>query len=111
MIIGEQVQVERTEGPGYWNDIGEFVGGDTRLIALKAAVQPATGKNAQLLPEGRRIEDAVMVFTERELVVGTKNQKADVLIFRGRRFEIWNVKQWPAAFFPHYEVMALAELA
>ena len=112
MLFDLELDVVRTVGAGTWGPDGKYSGGITGIEKILASVQPLSGKQAQLLPEGRRIEDAITIFTNEELFTAksSSNKKADVVLYRGGRYEVFNVKIWTASPISHFEVIALGEL-
>ena len=111
-MMDQDIRVERTIGEGSWGEDGKYSGGDIMEFTEKASVQPLSGKQAQLLPEGRRAEDSIIIFTVPELFTAktSENKKADIVIYNSRRYEVWNVKIWMLPGFSHHEVIALEEL-
>lgn len=110
--MDQEIRVERTIGEGSWGEDGKYSGGDIMEFTEKASVQPLSGKQAQLLPEGRRAEDSIIIFIKADLFTAktSENKKADIVIYQNRRFEVWNVKVWLEPTLSHFEVIALEEL-
>lgn len=64
---------------------------------VTASVQPATGRDLQRLPEGRRTEETKTVITTTRLQVGGQGAEyeADRVVIDGAEWEAQNVKDWP----------------
>lgn len=61
-----------------------------------AVVQPLTGKDILLLPEGQRITQAFKVYTSfaMQTVNSEKTKKADTISINDEEFEIHSVEPW-----------------
>ena len=96
ILNSEKIQIERTLGEGHWNSDGLFVGGEVEIKTINATVQPATGRQTQLLPEHRRNDETILIYTATEIFPASaeKVKKADIAIYKKRRFEIFTVKNW-----------------
>lgn len=70
-------------------------------ITIRTSVQPASSKDLELLPEGRREEAAYRLFTKSELVNG------DILSIFGIDHEILQVSIWQNGIIPHYSGLAV----
>ena len=97
---------------GVWKDDGRYSRGDLeKEFDTDASVQPATGSQIKLLPEHRRSSQVNVVFSEEELFTSDeKSQKAaDIFIYKGKYFEVMNVKDWSDTDIPHYECLIVKE--
>ena len=105
------VEIERTLGEGFYNKDGRFIPGDFVVRNINASIQPLSGRQIQLLPEGRRSEDSIVIYSTEELFTAqsSANKKGDVVIFRGKRYEVFNTKAWLSGAFTNYESIALLE--
>lgn len=66
-------------------------------LPIKAVVQPATGKDLQVLPEGKDVEEAISVISTTELRTAEPGKHpADRIEWSGRVFEVAKVKDWNA---------------
>lgn len=63
---------------------------------ISASVSPASGADLQRLPEGRRSDESVTVFTSTPLKIGGQSQpfEADVLTIDGRPWEVSQLQTW-----------------
>lgn len=91
--------------PGTRDDAGDFIPGTPSLIDISGSVQPVNEKEMQLLREnlegGARITDAVRLYTQAELKVGTLGAAAnlgDELVYDGL---YWPVVRVPGNFKHH----------
>lgn len=74
-------------GPGAYVR-GEWVNGVPSAMTIQASVQPVTGQELLVLPEGRRTMEVVKIYTSAELVTNDNSQQPDVLEWRGKSYEI-----------------------
>lgn len=66
-------------------------------IGAKAVVYPASYRELQALPEGKRTEETIHVITLTELRTAAEGQHpADRLEYNGRVYEVASVKDWSA---------------
>ncbi|MBN8472333.1 hypothetical protein JYJ95_38010 [Corallococcus exiguus] len=65
-------------------------------FSILASVQPLSGRERQLLPEGQRSEERLLVVTATELRVAdvSARREGDVLVYRGEDFEVEAVERW-----------------
>lgn len=61
----------------------------------QGSVQPATGKERELLPEGERTSETIAVYTPFALRMNDEgNVKADIIISQGKRYRVAMVQPW-----------------
>ena len=79
--------ITRTSAGSYVN--GTFVAGSPSTITIQASIQPATGEDMKSLPEGRRLDDYVKVYTDSDLQVLEESSgiQPDKLEWRGHTYE------------------------
>lgn len=97
---------------GEWQDDGTFRKNKEKEFEIEVSAQPLTGNQVKLLPEHRRTAESLTVFTETPLFTSDEaNQiSADIMVYKGKRFEIFTVKDWSEAMdMPHYECIAIKE--
>lgn len=112
-ILGEQSVTRLRYVAGTVGADGRLVAGASTSSTVLASVQPVTGRQRQLLPEGlrQRVELIAYCTTELRTVDQVAGVPADRLVVAGETLEVVQVKQWPAAGpLPHYEA-ALVRLA
>ena len=68
---------------------------------LRGSVQPAKGDDLKLLPEGRREEATVSVYTRDDI------RNGDLLTIRGDVYEVLNVQVWDNNILPHRQALAV----
>lgn len=68
---------------------------DETLIKAVGSVQAATGKAIQRLPEAERLENLSSFWFQGEIVTGGgTGLYPDVLVFKGRRYQVKTVFDW-----------------
>lgn len=74
---------------GYWDVDGINHVGDVTSVVISAAVQPGAN-NTKILPEGVRVEDAAIVWTDTRLfdAQDPEGRPADRFTWQGRVFEV-----------------------
>jgi hypothetical protein len=89
---------------------GSWVEGEPENTLFKGTAQPASGKVLELLPEGKRTTETILVFAPIELqftAADPKNQRSgDIIIWEDRLYEVQVVKKWNARLLPHWELVA-----
>lgn len=90
---------------------GVWVTASEAEIAIEASIQPATGKDLQNLPEGRRNGAVYAIFTDtaiqttEQAVGATPGTKADQLVIEGLRHEAVHVEPWGNDVINHYRAL------
>lgn len=81
-------------------------------IAITASVQPATGKDMDNVPEGKRNRAVFAVFTSTEIKVveqataaADPGTEADELAIGGNRYEAVHVEPWANNVINHYKAL------
>lgn len=91
---------------GAWQEGTEY-----DLPDITASVQPAKKEDydqMEALPEGRRVEAMVRIYTNVELnVAGVDNSNGDILIWRGSRYLVRDVSAWQSDVINHYRYLAV----
>lgn len=89
---------------------GTWIEGKPVDTPFKGTAQPAPGKAVELLPEGKRSNEAILVFAPIELDFTSADAKlqrsGDIIIWEGRLYEVQSVKPWKAGLIPHWELVA-----
>lgn len=65
-------------------------------VAIKASVQPVSGQDRMMLPEGIRSKEIVKIYTTYLLKTASAEGsiKADVVIYNGCRYDVTMVQDW-----------------
>lgn len=111
------VQVIR-RGEGQWVDGRWVAGGDEAPITIMASVQPATLSDydtLQALPEGRRVEAMVRIYTDAVLnVAGADGTNGDRVVWphgpRPGKYLVRAVSPWQSGVISHYRYLAVLEV-
>lgn len=64
------------------------------VIAVRASVKPANGRDMQALPEAERTTETLVMFADEELKTRTASTEADLVTVSGAVFEVYSVKHW-----------------
>lgn len=72
------------------------------------SVQPAVGKDTELLPEGRRDKGSVKLYSNTPLQVSLEgsDSSGDIVIWQGRKWEIVTAIPNQNNLIPHYKYLA-----
>ena len=84
-----------SEAEGYYNDAGEWVGGDLSTTSLKGSLQSFRRNTKQLLlPDGISSSDARVFFTTTKLKSSDEfgDTQADYTVINGREFYVKEVE-------------------
>ncbi len=75
---------------------GRYTAGAETEISMPLSIQPLTGRQQELLPENVRTRRSMLVFAGEELRTASPDGQtiADVVLYKDRRFEVFNVKDW-----------------
>lgn len=107
------VNIER-RAPGEYVD-GVWVPGGPTPDTIMATVQPATASDYDqmaALPEGRRVEGLIRLYTTAEMQVAgeTADASGDLVTWpdglRGRKYEVVARSPWQSRIIPHYRYLA-----
>jgi hypothetical protein len=89
---------------------GSWVEGKPIDTPFKGTAQPASGKVLELLPEGKRTTETILVFAPKELEFTAADSEAqrsgDIIIWEDRLYEVQVVKPWKVGMLPHWELVA-----
>ncbi len=75
---------------------GRYTPGTPTELSMLMSIQPLTGRQQELLPENVRTRRSMLVFADEELRTASPDGQtvADVVLYKDRRFEVFNVKDW-----------------
>lgn len=101
------LKVTRYSRQGKYVD-GYFKETQSESFNILACVQPMDGDDLLLLTEAERSKQMIVIWTQSELftVSEAQKRKADIVTYRGRKFEIHKVKYW-GQLIPHFECVAV----
>ena len=85
---------------------GHWVNGTAELFEIQASVQPMSGKDMEMLPEGRRGSQAVKIYTSTQLRTVDDANPAEVQAF-GSAFELVTVEPWQSNVISHYKCIGV----
>lgn len=106
----EKLTVKRSGG-GSWQN-GRYVQDATADLVVDASVQPLRGNEVLILPEHRRTEESIKLYTTTKLRTTDEknNLPCDVVVHDGKRFEVHTVFNWSIGTdVPHYKVICIKE--
>lgn len=84
--------------------------GPSSTLPIVAGVQPASGRDLQRLPEGRRSTATLVLYTVTPLLVGNAGaaNEADVVTIDGEEWEVQHVEHWRRSGYYRVIVQAVA---
>lgn len=85
---------------------GLWVEGTRSTFEIQASVQPLTGKEMEMLPEGRRNSQAVKIYT-RTMLNTVNDANPDILLAFGSQFEIQTVEPWQSNVINHFKCIGI----
>lgn len=83
--------VKRLAAGSYTNGI--YADGSASTFTIYASVQPLKGLEIMLLPENRRLSQAVKIFTSTLLNI-TSTANPDQILYNGNYFEVVSAEPW-----------------
>lgn len=101
--------VLRRRAPGSYDADGRWIDGLPFDDRITAVVYPATGEDLVMLPEAARSHEAVVVFTEKPLLVprAGSSDSVDKLLFDGRSYAVHTSARWEPG--GYYRAVAVAD--
>ena len=93
-IFRKDLTVKRKTAGSYVN--GFWVAGTDTTLTIKASVQPLSGKDIELLPEGKRLAGGYKLFTNDTLKVAIEGtgQDGDIVSIYGFDYEVVGQEVW-----------------
>jgi len=84
---------------------GVYVNGAITTLTIQASIQPLSGEDVKMLPEGARVGDKVKVYTDTNLqVLGEALRiEPDVIVWRGHDYKCISVDVRQMGVIPHYK--------
>ncbi|RMF88622.1 MAG: hypothetical protein D6741_18920 [Planctomycetota bacterium] len=103
--------IESTTGTSFALDVSSNLGIAGELIAVRMSVQPANGEELDRLEFGQKATECLELYTESLVDLRTADdvglKRADVLLWRGREFEIVRASRFEMDSLPHVEALAV----
>ena len=95
--LPNSITVERIQNTSYDSDGFPVYNAPTEL-QMKAVVHNATPADLQMLPEGERVKETIIIFTRTALVTADTSSKdaADVVQYSGKRYRVLLSENWLA---------------
>lgn len=93
---------------GFYNDAGFYeVSGEDTELNIEASIQPVSGSDLMLLPENRREEELLKLYTNIQLIGAVKGNSTncDIVEINGIDYEVVKVFPWQNSVIPHYKVL------
>lgn len=102
------------------SSIGQYINGIYveplfTQISIKASIQPLREHlfieqcETLQLPEGRRRKAAIKIYSDQQLFESSQDVRADIVLYKGKRYEVLKVSDYTDNFLPHYASMAFEE--
>jgi len=101
--------IKVSHAPGKWV-LGDWVEGDDKPpTPFLGSWQAASGKDLQILPEGKRSREAYKVFAPIELDFTAADEESktsgDSIIWEGKEYEVSVASKWDNGLAPHWELI------
>jgi hypothetical protein len=80
-------------------------GAEQAPFTIYASVQPTTGEDLQVLPEGSMENEVYKLYTDTELFTREDLQDADQVELFGKRFKVINIERWQNQVISHYKIL------
>ena len=93
---------------GAYNNAGFYeVQSSNTTLTITASIQPITGSDLVLLPENRREEELLKLYTDTPLIGVEKGnpRNCDIITIDGYDYEVVKVFPWKNNVIPHYKVV------
>ena len=102
MIPRKKLSLTRADTGSYVK--GKWVEAGHKSINFFSTVQPATGRDLEILPEARRSSDSYVLITDFELRTVTVDRKTnpDIVRLFDEQYEVAHVKRWTNNVRPNY---------
>jgi galactose-6-phosphate isomerase len=76
------------------NQDGEGIMPDGKAVNCTGSVQPASQRDIERLPEALRNHEAIRIYTREVLSADEQGRYADVVVWRGSRWQVKAVDDW-----------------
>jgi len=88
----EKVKITRTSTGEFVH--GEYQEGTPEYIEISASVQPMSAARLQQDPSGRRIIEAIKIYSKEPLTTEADGTEADIVEYRGRVYEVIETQRY-----------------
>jgi hypothetical protein len=75
-------------------DDGGYSSQSVSFFELRGNIQPLSGRERELLPEGGLERESIVIFTPQELCSGSATRRADRVFYRGAAYRVRLVEHW-----------------
>lgn len=82
--------------PGAYDANGRFTPGGTSALNIEASIQPVTGRDLQVLPEGFSAEETKVVYTTTTLRTESPAGAADIVTIDSEPYKVIRSERWEA---------------
>lgn len=74
-------------------------------FTIRTSVQPARGKELEVLPEGLRTSEVYKIYPEIELraVDQHSQEEADIVVYNGNEYKVQHLEAWQNNLINHYK--------
>lgn len=107
MIPRKSLTATRFTAAGTYDSEGKYIEGADGTINFTASVQPATTREMELLPEGRRTKSMFKLYSDTKLLTATEDggTNADIVDIEGEEYEVLSVASWQNRVRSHYKII------
>lgn len=88
-----QYTVTRVAAGGY-DSGGYAIAGAVTVFTIDASIQPLTGKDLKVLPEGQHAEQTRWVYTATALLTGDPTHEPDVVTYQNEPWVVVSIEEW-----------------
>ncbi len=88
---------------------GAAIPNPPQALVVSATVQPLSGHDLLILPEGERTTERIWLYTDTELQTasGAQGTTPDVVTWRGIQYQVQRVDRWQETALAHFRAMAV----
>lgn len=86
--------------------MGRYTSGAVTTFAINLGIEPATGRQLRDLPEGRRGDETIMIYSPVELKTVMPGFEPDQVSYRGEQWAVITSKLWQGFGETHFECLA-----
>jgi hypothetical protein len=86
--------------------LGRYTSGAVTTFTTNLGIEPASGRQLRDLPEGRRGDETISIFSPVELKTTMPGSEPDQILYRGEQWAVVTSKQWEGFGEIHWECLA-----